>query len=166
MLFADDLAEGQEHRTWKIPISWISEFGGLVDAREFIFWSAAKSFFSQMTGSEQAKAKEEAAAIMRAKQLAGTSPFPFLYLSLFVSLAVCQPSAVAALLCRPGVKLQHVGGADVSRSRAKEGGRGQIIQMPPATTFDCGVQRRWRHAAEGGEAWFGVSRGYGTCVVG
>jgi hypothetical protein len=31
-----------------------------------------------MTGSEQAKAKEDAAAIMRAKQVAGTSPFSFL----------------------------------------------------------------------------------------
>ena len=86
-IVADDRAEGQEHRTWKILISWISEFRGLVDAREFNFWSAAKSFFSQMTGSEQAKGKEEAAAIMRAKQLAGTSPFPFLYLCLFLLLS-------------------------------------------------------------------------------
>ena len=113
-----------------------------------------------MTGSEQAKAKEDAAAIMRAKQLAGTFPFPFLCLCFFLWMSA------AALLCMPGVKLQHVGNADVSRSRAKEGGRGQIIQMPPATSFDCGVQRRWRHAAEGGEVWFGATRGYGTCVGG
>ena len=122
-----------------------------------------------MTGSEQARAKEEAAAIMRAKQLAGTSPFPFLYLSLFVSLAVCQPSAVAALLCRSEVKLQHVGGADVSRSRAKEGGRGQEMisnqqaASNPRSTAVCSVGGGTQ--LEEGEALFGVMRAGATAPV-
>jgi hypothetical protein len=112
-----------------------------------------------MTGSEQAKAKEDAAAIMRAKQVAGTFFFTF---SLFLVSIAVSFAAVLRLLCRSEVKLQHVGNADASRSRAKEGGRGQEMRISKATTaiaFDCGVQCRWGYATGGDETLFGVTRG-------
>lgn len=70
-----------------------------------------------MSGTEQAKTKENVAAIMRAKQLAGTFVF------FCISLAVMRERRS----CCAGTErvLCPVGGADKSRSRSEEGRRGR-----------------------------------------
>lgn len=73
--------------------------------------------FLQMSGSEQAKTKENVAAIMRAKQIAGMSSLSFSDRS---SIVACDSVVTNLEPCT-------VGDADTPRSRREEkGGRRQI----------------------------------------
>lgn len=111
----------------------------------------------QMSGTEQAKAKEDAAAIMRAKQLAGTflssslRPFPPFSTADVLDAWRCSYCAylVLHLLC---VCLWC--DADESRSRSKKGGRWrQKMSKPerqePRSTANVSAQLGWVEHGKG-----------------